>query len=56
MSDVEDNTPQEAPAVEVSDAPAKSGKMSVEDALKQVLKNAMVSLPLNHRCSFIREC
>ena len=45
MSDVEDNTPQEAPAVEVSDAPAKSGKMSVEDALKQVLKNAMVSLP-----------
>merc|ERR1712097_140603 len=42
MSDVEDNTPQEAPAVEVSDAPAKSGKMSVEDALKQVLKNAMI--------------
>lgn len=37
--DVEENTP--APAVEVSDAP--KGKMSVEDALQQVLKNAMVS-------------
>lgn len=37
--DVEDNTP--APAVEVSEAP-KGGKMSVEDALQQVLKNAMV--------------
>lgn len=37
--DVEENTP--APAVEVSEAP-KGGKMSVEDALQQVLKNAMV--------------
>jgi hypothetical protein len=38
--DVEENTPAVAPAVEVSDAP--KGKMSVEDALQEVLKNAMV--------------
>ncbi|KAK9897594.1 hypothetical protein P389DRAFT_159580 [Cystobasidium minutum MCA 4210] len=37
--DVEETTP--APAVEVSEAP-KGGKMSVEDALQQVLKNAMI--------------
>lgn len=40
MSDVEAEQ-SAAPAVEVSDAP-KGGKMSVEDALQQVLKNAMV--------------
>lgn len=38
--DVEETTP--APAVEVTDAP--KGKMSVEEALQQVLKNAMVSI------------
>jgi len=41
MSDVEDQTAPEA-AVEVTDAPATGGKLSVEDALKQVLKNAMI--------------
>merc|ERR1711881_651702 len=43
MSDVEDNTVADAPAVEVTEStPAKGGKMSIEDALQQVLKNAMI--------------
>ena len=48
MSDVEETTA--APeAVEVTDsAPAKTGgKMTVEDALQQVLKNSMVCLKRN---------
>lgn len=47
MSDVEDQTAPEA-AVEVTDAPATGGKLSVEDALKQVLKNAMVRGARHH--------
>ena len=44
MSDVEDTTANAPEAVEVTEsAPAKTGgKMSVEDALQQVLKNSMV--------------
>ncbi|CAD6578169.1 MAG: 40S ribosomal protein S12 [Cyphobasidiales sp. Tagirdzhanova-0007] len=44
MSDVEDTTANAPEAVEVTEsAPAKTGgKMSVEDALQQVLKNSMI--------------
>ena len=47
MSDVEDNATAAPEAVEVTEsAPAKSGgKMTVEDALQTVLKNAMVCKP-----------
>lgn len=41
-SDVEDNTAPETVEVTESAAPVKGGKMSTEDALKEVLKKAMV--------------
>ncbi|KAK7467400.1 40S ribosomal protein S12, variant 2 [Stygiomarasmius scandens] len=42
MSDAGDDIPVEAQEVEVAAVEAPKGKLSVEDALQQVLKNALV--------------
>jgi len=43
MSDVDGNEPVDVQVEETApEAPASGGKMSVEDALQQVLKNAMI--------------